>query len=795
MPKKPTKKISKPASRNLEGDAGGYIKSTALWGVCLLLLATPFFRGLFFAPEQQKALFFATIIFWTVWLWKRQRRDGRFLSHPLDYLALALPAVYLLSSFNAANTGLAVDEIVKTTLYFLVYWSVANLVTAENDALRIMKFVCLAGLLVSLAGQGAATGVVNIKDGFVSGRIYSTFQYPNALASYLMTAIFLSLYIWVRDDAYSLADLLGLNKKGLPGILVFNLHRYIYIICTYIAFVVFVGARSNGGFLVLVLALAVYFAGLPGGRRIPAAFHLIMTGGPAIPCAVLFIKSAVSGRPAQAWLWVLAGALAVILLQRLYDSLEKRGFPELISRKKIIVPAFAAIIVFSLLAAGLAYLSSHGQVVAGALEQFRMRNAVERIYFYRDALKMAAERPLLGWGGGGWQEAYRMYQGYLYNSTQVHGHYFQIAVETGVTGLLVILSAWAVFLCLTYSNLKNSRGDPGRRMLLWTAFISAVALGAHAVIDFDLSLSALTLVLWSMFGVMRAFGPGAGLKEPSAGVKAAKRLQPAFIAASVFCLGLISITGCLITASGSFSDSVARLKAGDLPGATVLMERAAFYNPFNPEYNAGLSSLYSQQGKLEQAAGQAEKALSKSKFSSPLYTSLAGLYLNLNRPGEAVAMSEKAVKLAPYQDTWYNFLARTYFTAGYNLMAQGKNGEAGEFLIKATQVNERMEKQAAKLGPLEKRLWTVAPMLAPSAYTLLYSGASLCMLGEYGRAEPLLEKVSGDNMARAESLLWLSLAAQRRGNQAKSAELLAQAQALVPNADKQFPYIFNMIKK
>lgn len=796
MSKKPSKKIKKPAEKALdpEGDSARHVQVSALWGICLLLLLTPFFRGLFFPEDQQKALLFAVIVFWAAWLWKWLKGSGRFLRHPLDYLVLALPVVYLASSFNAANTGQAVDEVVKTLLYFLVYWVAANLVSGEKDAVMIFKVICLAGVFVSLAGLAVATGLVYIKDGFLNGRIYSTFQYPNALASYLMTVIFLSLYIWLRDDKSSPAGLTGLNPKGMPGFMVFNFHRYLYTFVSYTAFLVFVGAKSNGGFLVFILALAVYFAGLPGGRRIPAAFHLVMTGGPAVPCALMFVKNAAAGMYGQAWLWVLAGAVAATLLQRLYNYLEKRGLLDLITRRKALVLLLLLIIVSSLALAGVSYISSHSQAVAGMMEQFRMRNAVERMYFYRDALRMVAERPLLGWGGGGWQEAYRMFQGYLYNSNEVHGHYFQIAVETGITGLLVILSVWAVFLHRIYRAVKNSGGSPGRKMILWTIFTSAAALGAHALIDFDLSLSALALVLWTMWGLMRGLYPDSTARKEflSTGAKPAKRPARAFAAATVFCLALVFVTGCFITASGSARDAARRLKAGDLPGAVALMERAAYYNPFNADYNSDLASLYARQGKLEQAAGQAQAALAKSRYSAPRHVGLAGLYMNLNRPGEAVAMAEKAVQLAPYQIEWYNFLARTYFTAGYNLMAKNQNAEATAMFNKATEIEDRINKQAARLGPLEKRLWTVAPMLAPSPYTSLYSGASYCLMGEYGKAEPLLQSVSGDNRTKAESLMWLSFIYQRQGRQAKSDDMLAQARALVPDVEKQYPYILNL---
>jgi len=89
--------------------------------------------------------------------------------------------------------------------------------------------------------------------------------------------------------------------------------------------------------------------------------------------------------------------------------------------------------------------------VKALAEEIRLRNATERLYFYQDAIKMFKERPILGWGGGGWEEAYRAYQSYLYYSNQVHSHYFQIMVEAGLVGLMAILYLVQLFAAYTPS--------------------------------------------------------------------------------------------------------------------------------------------------------------------------------------------------------------------------------------------------------------------------------------------------------------------------------------------------------
>ncbi|MBC7106660.1 MAG: polymerase, partial [Firmicutes bacterium] len=168
----------------------------AFWGLAALLFFPPYFRGLFFAPEQEWALVFGALVFWVAWLWKWGREDYEFLAHPLEYFMLALPAAYAAAAFVAVNRGLAVDEVVENILYFVAFWAVARLVTTEREADTLLTVVYLSATGVALAGLATAAGVIHIKDGFVDGRIYSSFQYPNALASFLTAAFFLGVYLW-----------------------------------------------------------------------------------------------------------------------------------------------------------------------------------------------------------------------------------------------------------------------------------------------------------------------------------------------------------------------------------------------------------------------------------------------------------------------------------------------------------------------------------------------------------------------------------------------------------------------
>ena len=236
-------------------------------------------------------MIFAAVILWVAWLWKWLNRDYSFLSHPLDYFVLAFPAVYLISAFQAANHGLALDEVVKTTLYFTVYWLTSRLVRSDQEAGTILGVIYLGAVGVALAGLATATGLVQIKDGFLGGRIYSTFQYPNALASYLAAAVFTGLYLWRRAGTPGSNGFNPIIKEMPDWLSRAKLKPYLYAAGNFLLFAVLLGTRSNGGLLVFSFVFVLYLIGLPKGNRIPVFLHIfslvclpLLQSGASVQC-------------------------------------------------------------------------------------------------------------------------------------------------------------------------------------------------------------------------------------------------------------------------------------------------------------------------------------------------------------------------------------------------------------------------------------------------------------------------------------------------------------------------------
>ncbi len=755
----------------------------AFWGLAALLFLPPYFRGLFFQPEQERALIFAAVIFWFAWLWKWSKHDNGFIRHPLDYFVLAFPVVYLISAFQAANYGLAAGEVVKTTLYFMVYWLSSRLVRNENDTETILKVIYVSAVGVALAGLATATGIIHINDGFLNGRIYSTFQYPNALASFLAAAIFIGFYLWRRAGLADSGDVDGETKsKDITAWLnINNINQYLYATGNFLLIAVLIGTRSQGGLLVFSVVFILFLIGLAKGDRIPIFTHFILTGLFSTIAIWRFLTAVAAGSMGLAWLWILAGLVLATAGQVLYSFSERKGLPQWIAiHRNIVIAAVLLLAVCGGIGAGI-YISGQGDAVKNLAEEIRLRNATERMYFFQDAMKMFKDRPVIGWGGGGWQEAYRAFQGYFYNSNQVHGHYFQIMVETGVFGLLTILGIWVCFLYAAHKLYYETKKNKGNYFLVWIITVAALSMGIHAVIDFDLSLSALALVLWAMFGLLR----GVGTFSPArAEEKKSKKYVPSnyslLAAVSGFSVIIILFAGSLAAAGSYAKQGVRSIQGQNVSQGIELLQKASVYSPLNADHPTALARVYQAVGKYDEAIAEAQRAVSLSKYSATRYADLAALHLANKNNEEAVHAAEKTLALAPFQIQWYELLARTCFAAGYNELTAGNKETAKQYLEKAIRAPGKTQDRTDSLGETEKRLWKDAPLLSPTPGIKLSVGKSQYILGMWPEAEANLSAALQDDNNKGEAALWLSILRDKQGKAQEAKDLFAQASELAP---------------
>lgn len=780
-PKKKEKQPQKKESKPLLSQGNSFLWYLSFSALLLLLFYPPFFRGLFFPVEQRWTLILATLTFVSTWLWKFSRQEVSFLKSPLDYAALALVGVYVLSSLQPASRSLALAEVSKVTLYFLVFWLIVQLNRNQLTTAWILHSLYAAGIGVSLAGLLTATGIVYIKDGFVGGRIYSTLQYPNALAAYLMGISFLGFYLW--------------SKAG-------NLPRLAYAAGNYLILMVFIGTGSRGAYLVYPLTLALYFLLTPKGFRLGFLAHLAATS----VCALVgnrFLSLAVAQEFIGAWKWFLLGLALAIGLQllgigaaRLVSSARARlAFALSLSLLLAAgVYGYFAVLTPSVPVQGPSQALVWERILPSQIIQrikdinLETRSSRERIEWTQDAINMIKERPFLGYGGGGWEATYRQYQRYFYNSTQVHNYYAQLAVETGLVGIAVVAALWISFLFTAVRNYFFYQGES--RLLVASFLAGSLSLGLHAALDFDLALGAVSILLWSLWGLMRSLERWRRKEEALLSPREFSQVQVKYASAvALVALFIFVFSVSFLAGTASAREGLQAYQQGNLHVAASKLEEALKYDPFMASYAADLASIYLREGKQAEALKLALQAVQKEPYNYLLRLRLAEVYWALGEVEEAVRALEKARDLAPWVASTWESLARGYVAGGIRYLQQNQLGKAKELFTLALSLPPEIERRLKLLGDLEKLHNEKPGGLNLSPALRLEVAKAQYFLGQGKEALENLTAAAQGKELELEAKLWKALALAQQGQSAMANQLLEELRKSNPELVTQFSQI------
>lgn len=822
--------------------AAPWIRILAFLGLSGLLAITPYFRGLYFTPEQLTALAAALILLILLIFEKGRRGEGRYLFTWLDLPVWALWAAYLLSTLTAAEPRAAVQEDAKYLLYALVYWLVRELVTnldtagwwprtagngvgeppaadrpggeaGSREPLRFPAWLVPAVLVatgfgVALVGIGAVTGDIPYKGAYAGGRIFSVFQYPNTTASYL-TAVYLA-----AAGLWSLA----LERQGQTAGRVARLLapvRYLLAGTAAAVFFVFVFTLSRGAWLVFPVVALLYWVLLPKGHRLAAFLFGLVTVSAFIPAALLYNQALTleeAARGGAVWRAWLVALLAAVVLNALVDL-----FLRLKSRARFLALAV-------LLGGGMAGLAGAllrfglPEAVARRLESIGLEefSAWTRIQWSIDGFQIFKDHPLLGAGGGGWNALYHLYQSYGYSSTQVHNHFVQVAIETGIVGTLAFLALWAGVLWVAFRLLRlNWRevraGDPlslgtdaavpaaataeerepgdflprtaGGRILLAAVLSGILALGLHAVIDFNLSLSAVSIVLWGLFALVPAPAFQGRSREVPTRQARRRRQEESSVPALGWVVGgtalvLFAGTGFLIAGHARGQEGAALLNAGKILEAAEKFDQATRFDPLTASFWIDLGQarqILAGDGKRTKDMTSALAAYRRGVALAPFNANYRSIYAEALLQvdyREGLAQLEKAVEYNPYEPKRYENLAKASMSAARQLFLEDRVEEAEMELARTLHLREVMRERAAAVPeevPPHLRFPERTPLLS------LLWGQALALQGEGDAARAEWNRVDGGGEVRTEALLWLVALARVEDRPEEAARFRQQA--------------------
>ncbi|HAP31613.1 MAG TPA: hypothetical protein DCQ14_00950 [Firmicutes bacterium] len=638
------------------------------------------------------------------------------------------------------------------------------------------------------AGGAGGDRLVSFSAAFDGRAISSTLQYPNTLASYLVAGFVLGLGLW-----------------SASGSLFF---RLFVPVGNFLLLLVIFNTFSRGTWLLIPFLLLLFLLLLARRELLKNVYIIFLVTAISFLVGRSFIPALAAADFRRAAYLVILGlvlSFAGALLYEIITRIVKRGDAEERSRGILV----NIIIVFMIINIG-AYIyyafttlpALSGQVMPRRLLEYTQTarpgdlSFESRLDMKITALRIFRDHPVAGIGGRGWASLYHQYQPLLFYTTEVHNHYLQVLVEAGIIGFLAFAAIWGFFLATLYRLFPRPGDDPEedeeaerRWILVWTAGVSALGMGLHSAIDFDLSLPAMAIFLWSLLAVVRGpmqADPSAVLVPSDLRAAAAGSTPAATPAATPVIwfpywgasLSMVFVALLLIFPAYRFSQAgmwgakgAQQIEAGDLFMANEHYMQAVRLDPFQATYRADLAQLYSVAGVnegdqllIEKAYYQAAAAAALKPYDPVIASKLINVYQLLGEKDRAIAKADILLAVNPLNIANYELVMELNFGQALALLAQARRPDAqvrAETMIRA---GAMLDESVARL----RRQYPAGPIYW-GGRTLYYSDRISLRVAQ---AQTILEALTG--------------AAPRStgtpGAGAQPAHPAQQAQAVLPHA-------------
>ncbi len=305
-----------------------------------------------------------------------------------------------------------------------------------------------------------------------------------------------------------------------------------------------------------------------------------------------------------------------------------------------------------------------------------------RFAFYKDALKIIKDYPIIGAGGGGWASLYFMYQSYMYWSTQTHNYFMQLWIEAGTLGLLIMLAFVGLFIiglyrCSFRKNTDKDGDEEESRDSILAAMLGTAVLSllGHSIIDFDLSLSSISLMMWALIAFFMIVSRNT-LEENQVILK---RHRYEFGSMALISIGIFILVINLQVGYLNEREAVAALKEKDSKAAVTYLEKAVKRDPFNASYRIDLGRVYDnmaveiKDGKkqvidkamFEKAEEMMKKALELEPYNSQLYANAAAFMISSRgNIDKGLEYLDKSIEVQPLRSQNYQQKADVYYQLG-----------------------------------------------------------------------------------------------------------------------------------
>lgn len=266
------------------------------------------------------------------------------------------------------------------------------------------------------------------------------------------------------------------------------------------------------------------------------------------------------------------------------------------------------------------------------------QNAIQRVVFFADGLKLFRRSPVVGLGLGAFENGVMSVQNFFYETKYAHNHYIQALTETGIVGLLLFLFLLAVSAAAVWRTLRREDAHP----LVPVLGAALVFMAGHAGVEVVFSAYPYLPVAFGTFALIGLCCPGAfPLPQKVQTIRTAAILGVcALLAAFSVLLGMNMYAYHMVTQNATMGSMSFAARIDKYEWADYMLS-----------YVIGAMDADADDTVRARADGYAARLAQVNSNTIPIY--LAEYYLRTGRPQPALEMAEKYVNYTSSSaETW-----------------------------------------------------------------------------------------------------------------------------------------------
>ncbi|RCX19027.1 O-antigen ligase-like membrane protein [Fontibacillus phaseoli] len=762
-------------------------------GLILFLVWAPFQAGLFngLVMNFEKSIYWAVLtgslllIAWAALFFKRIKLEDQ-----RDWTAvwvLLIPITYLLGLISAASQYYAMNAVLIQCLYAMLFIIGLYLLQnkqsnsiIETTTITVAYIIVMFGLLNWLGQGRTASAIVGwFTKTVINGqynqaiwvdangpRLASVFQYPNTYAAFLMAFFFVAIFAITRSQKWysQVIHAFMLVPMVLSLLLTLSRGGLVFLPVVFVILLLFLKpAKQILWILYCIIAAAATLAVAKPVTDLGQQFHLGQIGDPAKGWGYVLVASVVVAGLA----WVIQRYLAPWLEQR-----TERWSAKKLANLWLPIVSVAAVVVLAVLLLGTSLKNVLPGNIGQRLENINLQqhSLLERLTFYKDAVKVIKDYPVIGAGGGAWASIFEKYQNNPYASRQAHSFVMQYLVEVGVLGFIVLL-AFLAFIFYKYIR-GYIHSDETKRNDYFIYFIVVISILVHSLMDFNMSYVFIGMLVFLGLGGMAAAMDNHPVKRFAWKSTGFRTLYSAVLVVGVLVLIFTSIRyiqannaiekgRTLMATSSDFQE----IKA---PFADALKKRSNHPDAIL-NYNVLLRAVY-EQTKEEAFFNEDLKlltdALKKDAFNKNIYNQLILLYQLKGETDKAYNVLKDNADRYTYDQDWYERLIVQSFEMGYQALGNQDVAQKEQYFTSGLQAFDHVVRGVEHLKNLPKGQFQGNPF-AVTPTMALNAGKMQFMMNRSAEAVAIFKQGLGPDLndhTNREIARWYLAALQKSGS-------------------------------